>query len=202
MSYGPLPRIPNFSNPNVNYTNVPTGLPSTNPKAADNARQIFEQAISFSSFRSAPAAAPIITTQPSSVSVEAGSPFTLSVTATGTGLTYQWRKDNANLPGATSSSYSKTSATTDAGSYSVIVTNLGGNVTSSAATVTVTTPPTPPSTPTPNPPSTPAPTPDTPTTTAGTGGGGGGGGGSPSLVFVGLLSALLALRATLNNRRK
>ncbi|MBK7384162.1 MAG: hypothetical protein IPI81_12680 [Flavobacteriales bacterium] len=59
-----------------------------------------------------------------------------SVTLTansGTGYTYQWRNNGANISGATSSSY----AATASGSYSVIVTNGGCSTTSSTTTVTV-----------------------------------------------------------------
>ena len=61
------------------------------------------------------------------------------VTAGGAGpLTYQWRLDGANLPGATANTYAIPSATAaDAGSYSVVVTNAAGAVTSSSALLAV-----------------------------------------------------------------
>jgi hypothetical protein len=47
------------------------------------------------------------------------------VTATGTNLTYQWRKDGANIPGATSAVYSIPAASLDqAGNYDVVITGL------------------------------------------------------------------------------
>src|SRR5262249_9089447 len=53
---------------------------------------------------------------------------------TGSGLTYQWKKDGNNISGATSSSYSATTS----GSYKVIVTNSNScSDSSSAVTVTV-----------------------------------------------------------------
>ncbi len=55
---------------------------------------------------------------------------------TGTGLTYQWRKDGVNISGATGSSCTA-SAT---GSYTVIVTKSGCSATSAATAVTVTNP--------------------------------------------------------------
>ncbi len=193
MSYGSRPRIPYFSNPDVIYNARPTGLPSTDPKAADNARRIREQAVTFAAFRTAAGVAPVITAQPASLTVNTSANFTLSVTATGDSLAYQWRKDSANLSGATASTYTKTATTTDAGSYTVIVTNPGGNVTSSAATVSVTAAP-----PTPVPPPTPTPTPNTGDNT---GGGGGGGGGSPSLIYLSALALLAARRLTKFNSK-
>jgi hypothetical protein len=85
--------------------------------------------------------APSITTQPASQSVAAGASVTFSVVATGTSmLSYQWRKDGSSVSGATSSSYTISSvASSDAGSYDVVVTNSVGTATSSAATLTVTT---------------------------------------------------------------
>jgi alpha-tubulin suppressor-like RCC1 family protein len=84
--------------------------------------------------------APTITTQPSSSSVISGSAASFSVAASGTAtLTYQWRKDGTAISGATSSTYSISStATSDAGSYTVVVTNSAGSATSNAATLTVT----------------------------------------------------------------
>src|SRR5436190_16124405 len=88
---------------------------------------------------------PSITTQPANKTVNPGETATFSVTATGsTPLSYQWRKNGANITGATSRSYT-TPATTaaDNGSlYSVVVSNSGGSVTSHNATLTVRLPPT------------------------------------------------------------
>lgn len=85
--------------------------------------------------------APTITTQPVSQSVATGQKAIFSVVATGTAsLSYQWQKNNANITGATSSSYT-TPATilADNGStYRCIVTNSAGSATSNAATLTVT----------------------------------------------------------------
>ncbi len=79
-----------------------------------------------------------ITSQPQSQVICAGSNVTFSVTATGTGLTYQWRKNTVNIPGATSFSYTITGATaSDAGSYDVVVTGTCGTVTSNTAGLTV-----------------------------------------------------------------
>ncbi|MEI6390708.1 MAG: immunoglobulin domain-containing protein, partial [Verrucomicrobiota bacterium] len=80
---------------------------------------------------------PTITSQPVSQSVNQGSPVSFSVIATGTGLGFQWRLNTVNISGATNDSFNLASATTsDAGIYNVIVSNLGGSVTSSNAVLT------------------------------------------------------------------
>jgi len=86
------------------------------------------------------ASSPTITTQPSATSATAGTAASFSVSASGTApLSYQWRKDGTAIAGATSGTYTiSTVATSDAGSYTVAVTNTAGSVTSNAATLTVT----------------------------------------------------------------
>lgn len=83
--------------------------------------------------------APVITRQPQSTNVIAGNSATFSVSAIGVPTPqYQWRKNAANIAGATNSSYSIASvATNDAGAYSVVVTNFAGSVTSSGAVLGV-----------------------------------------------------------------
>jgi glucose/arabinose dehydrogenase len=85
---------------------------------------------------------PSITQQPANQTVSVGSTATLTVSATGSlPLNYQWQKNNVDIPGATSNTYT-TPATTlsDNGStYRCVVTNAFGNATSNNATLTVTT---------------------------------------------------------------
>jgi glucose/arabinose dehydrogenase len=90
--------------------------------------------------------APVITTQPQSITISQGNTATFSVTATGNPApTYQWRKNGTNISGATSATYSITNLQpSHAGTYSVVVTNSAGSVTSNNATLTVTQPNTPP----------------------------------------------------------
>ena len=84
---------------------------------------------------------PAIATQPAHQSVITGETATFTVTASGTApFTYQWKKNGANIPSATSDSYT-TPATSIADSglaYSVVVTNSAGMATSKEATLTVT----------------------------------------------------------------
>src|SRR5262249_19136858 len=86
---------------------------------------------------------PSIVTQPMSITVVAGAQVQFTVTADGSSpLGFQWRKDGAAIPGATSVPYPTASAgADDAGSYTVPVTNSSGSAPSDPATLTVITPP-------------------------------------------------------------
>jgi autotransporter passenger strand-loop-strand repeat protein len=97
-------------------------------------------------------AAPIITTQPHNETVALGHPANFRVTATGSGLTYQWQKlvnsswvnvgssNTSGFIGATSANFTITSvAAGDAGKYRVVVSNAGGAVISHSAKLTVAT---------------------------------------------------------------
>ena len=115
--------------------------------------------------------APVITTQPQSVSVKAGEEATFTVEATGSDLKYRWqvlRKDSLaffDIAGINSKSFAFTANTKDNGtSYRCVVSNGVGYVVSNSVTLTVTEDATP--TPNPNPNPTPEPNPEpTPTPT-------------------------------------
>ena len=82
----------------------------------------------------------VITSDPSPATICQDASITFTATATsGTSFTYQWRKNGANITGATNSTYSITVAqTTDAGDYDCVVTNnFTCTNTSSAVTLTV-----------------------------------------------------------------
>ncbi len=94
--------------------------------------------------------APSITTQPATpaATCSGNGSQSMTVVASGAGLTYQWQKDGSNLTngtvvgGATSATLTLTNPTaSDAGSYTVVVTGTCSSaVTSTARTVTVYTP--------------------------------------------------------------
>jgi outer membrane protein OmpA-like peptidoglycan-associated protein len=94
-------------------------------------------------------ATPVISTQPTGGTIAQGSALNLTVVATspdsGT-LTYAWKKNGTTIPGATNSSYSvQSSSVSDAGSYTVEVTNTHNqdtpvSVTSSAAVIAISVP--------------------------------------------------------------
>ena len=128
--------------------------------------------------RAAALVAPLVVfSQPQNASAFEGQTATFSVDATGAGpISYQWRRNGTPISGATSASYTTPPLTiaTDSGTtYSVVITNSLGTVTTSAATLTVSAAPPPP------PAGAPPPT-----------GGGGGGGSLPfwQLLLLGALS--------------
>jgi len=86
-----------------------------------------------------PQLAPNILTNPVSITVTAGVTATFSVVATGIpDPSYQWRKDGTNLDGAVDATLViPTALDPDVGTYSVIVSNGAGTVTSDDATLTV-----------------------------------------------------------------
>ena len=90
-----------------------------------------------------PGAAPTILVQPQSQSVNEGTTVSFAVPATGSlPLSYQWRFNLAPIPGATGSTFTRANVQADQfGSYSAVVTNAFGKVTSSNAVLTVSVPP-------------------------------------------------------------
>ncbi len=81
---------------------------------------------------------PAVTTQPVSQTVDEGKPLSLSVVATGVGLSYQWKRDGASINGATTPTLSIGSATkADEGSYVCEVAGSCGSVSTQAAIVKV-----------------------------------------------------------------
>lgn len=82
---------------------------------------------------------PSITAQPANISIAAGSNATFSVVAGGPGpFHYQWLFNSGTIAGATTSSFTRTSAQVgNAGGYSVIVTNSYGSTISSNAFLSV-----------------------------------------------------------------
>jgi sugar lactone lactonase YvrE len=83
--------------------------------------------------------APIFTAQPADQTINLGSAAVISVGISGTApLSFQWYLNNSPIPGATSPSYVIAQAqSSDAGDYTLTVTNVDGSATSSAATLTL-----------------------------------------------------------------
>jgi hypothetical protein len=86
-----------------------------------------------------PLVAPVILTNPASLSVAGGASASFSVVAVGVSApSYQWFKDNSPVTDATNATLLISSAHAgNAGSYTVIVSNEVGSVTSSAAILSV-----------------------------------------------------------------
>ncbi len=82
---------------------------------------------------------PRITTQPQSQSICETKTVTFSVVAVGTELTYQWRKNNINIPNANASTLTLQNVTpNDEGQYDVVVSGrCSPSATSEKATLTV-----------------------------------------------------------------
>src|SRR5690606_18569869 len=88
----------------------------------------------------------MISEHPQSITVNAGQNAQFSVTASGTPApTYQWQFNGTAIASATGSTLILSNVSSaNAGSYTVVVSNPNGSVTSNAATLTVNTPNTPP----------------------------------------------------------
>jgi sugar lactone lactonase YvrE len=86
-----------------------------------------------------PVKPPIITTQPASQTVNAGSAVTFTVAASGA-TSYQWDRNGQPISGATSASYTLSPAVSanNGDSYTVVASNAGGSVTSTAGALRVT----------------------------------------------------------------
>lgn len=81
---------------------------------------------------------PAISTHPLPATQCAGTSLTMSVAATGSSISYQWKKDGSNIGTATNSSYTINSLqASDAGSYVCMVYNGCATLNSNAAAVAV-----------------------------------------------------------------
>jgi hypothetical protein len=91
------------------------------------------------SARTLPGIAPAIAVPPQGRTVAEGDTVLLSVGATGTlPLSYQWQKNNVDLPGKTAATLTLTAVTTnDSGNYRVTASNAWGTATSANALVTI-----------------------------------------------------------------
>ncbi len=83
------------------------------------------------------AGAPAITLQPLSKTVAPGTRFSLLVSALGSNLTYQWRKDGVAIPGATQHVFETAAVPAAAGSYTCAIGNAAGSVITAPAIIAV-----------------------------------------------------------------
>lgn len=130
---------------NFNYLSNSSGTSSNNPNFGGAADTDGERVVALDTqngvigLRIVETYPPTIATNPQSAVVTQNNDATFTVSASGPApLNYQWRFNGTNISGATQSSYTRTSAQpADAGSYSVVVTNIAGSATSSNAGLTV-----------------------------------------------------------------
>ncbi len=111
-----------------------------NDTGNDDGIAIDDLTVTFGTNAAAPPTAPSITTPPQDQTVTEGSTVSFSVAASGTApFFYQWSSNNVPVPGATNSTFTLLSVSTnlDGSTYFVTVTNLAGSTNSSAATLTV-----------------------------------------------------------------
>lgn len=89
------------------------------------------------------ATAPVIVTNPAGLTLIEGNNAQFDVSVTGSEpLVYQWRLNGVNLPGANAATLTVFNVLeSDAGQYTVVVTNVAGSVTSAPALLTVLVPP-------------------------------------------------------------
>ena len=81
---------------------------------------------------------PVVTSHPIDQTLDVGSLVNFSVTTSGNNLSYQWKKDDVDVAGATNSTLTINSIElSDAGAYTCNVTNDCGTVTSNVAMLTV-----------------------------------------------------------------
>lgn len=82
--------------------------------------------------------APVIALQPISKTVSPGGTFTMATSASGAGNVYQWFRNGVALAGETGAILLRQNVTaSDAGEYTVRITNSAGSVTSNGGTVTL-----------------------------------------------------------------
>jgi hypothetical protein len=97
------------------------------------AKQIIQTSVLY------PDSTPIIISQPTNVTVEAGVNALFTVVASGLNNQYQWRKNGITMDGAASSTLTiQQTIPSDAGTYSCLISNGGGFTSSNGATLTVT----------------------------------------------------------------
>lgn len=138
FTVGTLPSGLSYSSSTQQITGTPSAAGNSTVTITANNAVGTGPAFSLSIQIAAPVA-PAISTQPASQTKNVGESVTFTVVASGTPApTYQWKKGDSTIGGATAASYTiSTLSLTDAGDYTVVVTNPGGSVTSDIATLTV-----------------------------------------------------------------
>ena len=162
MAYSPGLRIMRYSNPEIEYDQVPLGKPEADAESADNARAFnitvpvvadYYATVVPSDDEEPPQEEPPVEVEPPievepTISVQPmvswsqvawGGEFELTVEAVGSPAPqYQWRRNGLAISGETGSSLIIQKANeNDSGSYDVVVSNAAGSVVSEAVQIAV-----------------------------------------------------------------
>ena len=123
----------------MDSTTLANGSHALVSKAYDAAGNVGSSATVNFSVSNTSTSAPVITTQPADVTVVRGATATFTVVATGTNLSYQWRRSGVNIAGANAASYTTPPTTRNDNNktFSVVVSNSAGSVTSRSAKLRV-----------------------------------------------------------------
>jgi hypothetical protein len=126
---------PSAITPTLNLTNVQLGDAGTYVAVVSNpSGSVSSNPVTLNVSTDPVPPPPGITTQPADTTVTVSNPTALSVVATGDNLFYQWFKNGNLIQGATGASLNFASAQIgDAASYTVVVSNSSGSITSNPA---------------------------------------------------------------------
>jgi hypothetical protein len=124
----------------VNLATNPSPFVVVDTEAGQGTRRFYRAIPATTTAPIASLTPPSITTQPVGQTAGFGKSATLTVTATGSApFTYQWQLNGENIAGATGSSLALSGLQfSDAGLYSVVVSNPAGSATSAVAVLNVT----------------------------------------------------------------
>jgi pectin methylesterase-like acyl-CoA thioesterase len=139
LNGAPVANNASATTPTLNITNAQTSDTGSYTAVVSNAGgSVASNPVSLTVTDGPVAPPPTINAQPADTTVTIGAPASLYVMAEGESLFYQWYKNGALIQGANSPSLDFAAAqVADAGSYHVVVSNSGGNVTSAAARLLV-----------------------------------------------------------------
>lgn len=130
-------KLASVSGASITSSNIFVGYWDAFPSLSDNTNLSF--ALVDNVRVEIPAVAPAISFQPLATSIKVTSNATFNITASGTpSPTYQWQFNGEAIAGANASSFTRTNVQySEAGNYSVVVSNIAGALLSSNALLTI-----------------------------------------------------------------